>query len=78
MKNNPLPYHGGPTINVIEEFVECGLVKEVAMITTLTAVIRENLTEAGLIKEVHDNCELCLSESDECKGLEKSLQWLMD
>lgn len=42
------------------------------------AVIREKLTKYRLIKEAHDNCELCLSVQNECKELKRYLQELID
>lgn len=42
------------------------------------AVIREKLTKYGLIKEAHDNCELCLSVQNECEELKRYLQELID
>ena len=61
------PGHVGPSVNTIEEFVEPGLIKEVGRVRIHMLIIRENLTKVGLIQEVHDMCEVCLSFPYECK-----------
>lgn len=37
-------------------------------------IIRETLTEVGLIQEVRGICEVCLSTPDECEELKICLQ----
>lgn len=61
MKNNPFPGHPGPAANAIEEFIETELIKEVGSVKTPMLILHKKLTEAGLIKEVHGVCEVCLS-----------------
>lgn len=78
VRNSSLPEHGGQSINVVEKYAEHGLVKKLGSIRTSMAVILEKLTEYGMIKEAHDNCELCLSAPYECEELKRYLQELMD
>lgn len=74
VKNNLLPGHIGPSVNVVEESVEPGLIKEVGSVRTYVLIICEKLTEAGLIQEVHGICEVCLSTPDECEELKRCPQ----
>lgn len=66
MANNPLPRHGGPNVNALEDNDE-GLVKDVSKVKAYMKEVHENLSEEGLIEGVHDKCKVCLSAPDKCE-----------
>lgn len=70
VKYNPFLGYPGPYANVIEDFSEIGLIKEVGNVKTLMLIIRENLTEVGLV-QVQGVYKVCLSSPDEYEELKK-------
>lgn len=73
VKKNPLPKHFVPSVNVVEEFVETKMIKEVERVKTLIRIICEKLDEAWIIQEVHGFYEVCMSSPDECEEFKKCL-----
>lgn len=78
MKNNPLPKHGGPTVNAIKEYSYYHMVLEMEEVKIPMLIIHEKLSEYDLIKDVHDDCETYLSTPDGCQGLKECLHKLMN
>lgn len=77
VSNNPLPGHGGPSVQAIEH-KDGSLVRDVTEVKTSMVVVRNKLIEAGLIGKVHNECRLCLSTPNHCMEFKTSLQQLMD
>ncbi|XP_050920478.1 uncharacterized protein LOC127138120 [Lathyrus oleraceus] len=64
MKNNPLPPHGDPTVNAIEDASVGVTVDKVDDVKTPLAAFHARLVEAGLINVRHDKCENVAKNED--------------
>lgn len=78
MKNKPFPEHSGPFVNVVEEFIETKMIKEVEKVKTPMLMIHEKLTEARIIQKVHGFCEIYLPSPNKCEELKKCFQELIN
>ncbi|XP_027188420.1 uncharacterized protein [Cicer arietinum] len=82
VKNNPLPVHGGPIVNAIEENHQ--LIKEVEKIKAPMGLIFSELCKFGLIQgnaDVKARCNFHLNEDhsiEECNEFKKELQKLIN
>ncbi|XP_050876114.1 uncharacterized protein LOC127079789 [Lathyrus oleraceus] len=76
--NNPLPKHDGSGVNDIKSSTGDGLIKDVLKLKTLLTVVHARLMEPELMKGVHDNCVVCLSNPGQCGEFKIYLQRLMD
>ncbi|XP_050889414.1 uncharacterized protein LOC127094647 [Lathyrus oleraceus] len=78
VKNNPLPPHGDPTVNAIEDASTVVMVEKVDDVKTPLAAFHARLVEAGLINVNHDNCEECATYPKGCQVVRDNIQDLMD
>ncbi|XP_027337245.1 uncharacterized protein LOC113850932 [Abrus precatorius] len=84
IRSNPLPEHGGPSVNAIEKESACVLKRKVEEVTTPLKVIFAGLCKADLIKDfVHEGnmCDLHLDADcsiEDCEEFKYVLQTLMD
>lgn len=69
VKNNSLPNHGGPTVNVVLEEKGTKMESLVGDLTTPLSGISVNLQKHGVLKGVHENCEVCKTDPEGCKEL---------
>ncbi|XP_073219674.1 uncharacterized protein [Cicer arietinum] len=82
VKNNPLPVHGGPIVNAIDENHQ--LIKEVEKIKASMGLIFSELCKFGLIQgnaDVKARCNFHLNEDhsmEECNEFKKELQKLIN
>ncbi|XP_050909079.1 uncharacterized protein LOC127122845 [Lathyrus oleraceus] len=67
VKNNPLPPHGNPAVNAIEDAFVGVTVDKVDDVKTPLAAFRARLVEVGLINVNHDNCEECATHPRGCQ-----------
>lgn len=78
VKDNPLPGHIDPTINVIEGLEDNILIKRVDQVKTHMTKIREILIGYKLFEELHAKCEVCLLNPDKCGKMKRCLRQMMD
>ncbi|XP_050909656.1 uncharacterized protein LOC127123486 [Lathyrus oleraceus] len=78
VKNNPLPPHGDPTVNAIEDASTVVMVEKVEDVKTPLAAFHARLVEAGLVNVDHDNCEECATHPRGCQMVRDNIQNLMD
>ncbi|XP_050920197.1 uncharacterized protein LOC127137817 [Lathyrus oleraceus] len=78
VKNNPLPPHGDPAVNAIEDASVGVTVDKVDNVKTPLATFHARLVEAGLINVNHDNCEECATHPRGCQMVRDNIQNLMD
>ncbi|XP_050890365.1 uncharacterized protein LOC127095765 [Lathyrus oleraceus] len=78
VKNNPLPPHGDPTVNAIEDASTVVMVEKVEDVKTPLAAFHARLVEAGLVNVDHDNCEECATRPRGCQVVRDNIQNLMD
>ncbi|XP_050877217.1 uncharacterized protein LOC127080975 [Lathyrus oleraceus] len=78
VKNNPLPPHGDPTVNAIEDASVGVMVEKVEDVKTPLAVFHARLVEVGLINVRHDNCEECATHPRGCQMVRDNIQNLMN
>ncbi|XP_073225755.1 uncharacterized protein [Cicer arietinum] len=82
VKNNPLPVHGGPIVNAIEENHQ--VIREVEKIKAPMGLIFSELCKFGLIQgnaDVKARCNFHLNEDhsiEECNEFKKELQKLIN
>ncbi|XP_050909473.1 protein NSP-INTERACTING KINASE 3 [Lathyrus oleraceus] len=78
VKNNPLPPHGDPAVNAIEDAFVGITVDKVDDVKTLLVAFHARLVEAGLINVNHENCEECATHPKGCQVVRDNIQGLMD
>ncbi|XP_050876694.1 uncharacterized protein LOC127080417 [Lathyrus oleraceus] len=78
VKNNPLPPHGNPEVNAIEDASVGVTVEKVEDVKTPLAAFHARLVEAGLVNVDHDNCEECATHPRGCQVVRDNIQGLMD
>ncbi|XP_050919511.1 uncharacterized protein LOC127137057 [Lathyrus oleraceus] len=78
VKNNPLPPHGDPAVNAIEDASTVVMVEKVEDVKTHLAAFHARLVEAGLVNVDHDNCEECAIYPKGCQVVRDNIQDLMD
>ncbi|XP_050915537.1 uncharacterized protein LOC127130598 [Lathyrus oleraceus] len=78
MKNNPLPPHGNPAVNAIEDASVGVTVDKVDDVKTHLAAFHARLVEAGMINVNHENCEKCATYPKGCQVVRDNIQDLMD
>ncbi|XP_050890018.1 uncharacterized protein LOC127095358 [Lathyrus oleraceus] len=78
VKNNPLPPHGDPAVNAIEDASTVVMVEKVEDVKTPLAAFHARLVEAGLVNVDHDNCEECATYPKGCQVVRDNIQDLMD
>ncbi|XP_050896008.1 uncharacterized protein LOC127102703 [Lathyrus oleraceus] len=77
-RNNPLPPHGDPAVNAIEDASVGVTVDKVDDVKTPLAAFHARLVEAGLVNVDHDNCEECATHPRGCQVLRDNIQNMMD
>ncbi|XP_050896536.1 uncharacterized protein LOC127103311 [Lathyrus oleraceus] len=77
VKNNPLPPHGDPIVNAIEDASDGVMVKKVDDAKTPLATFHAGLVEADLINVYHNSCEECATHSRGCQTIRDNIQDLM-
>ncbi|XP_050877333.1 uncharacterized protein LOC127081091 [Lathyrus oleraceus] len=78
VKNNPLPPHGDPAVNAIEDASAGVTVDKVDDVKTPLVAFHARLVEAGLINVNHENCEECVTHPKGCQMVRDNIQSLMD
>ncbi|XP_050919071.1 uncharacterized protein LOC127136573 [Lathyrus oleraceus] len=78
VKNNPLPPHGDPAVNAIEDAFVGVIVEKVDDVKTPLAAFHARLVEAGLINVIHENCEECATYPKGCQVVRDNIQDLMN
>ncbi|XP_050918975.1 uncharacterized protein LOC127136468 [Lathyrus oleraceus] len=78
VKNNPLPPHGNPAVNAIEDASVGVTVDKVDDVKTPLATFHARLVEAGMINVNHENCEECDTHPKGCQVVRDNIQDLMD
>ncbi|XP_050890186.1 uncharacterized protein LOC127095556 [Lathyrus oleraceus] len=78
VKNNPLPPHGDPAVNAIEDASVSVMVDKVDDVKNPLAAFHARLVEAGLINVNHDKCEECATHQRGCQMVRDNIQNLMD
>ncbi|XP_050919093.1 uncharacterized protein LOC127136596 [Lathyrus oleraceus] len=78
VKNNPLPSHGDPTVNAIEDSYDNVMVEKVDDVKTPLAAFHARLVEAGLIDVYHDSCEECATHLRGFQMVRDNIQDLMN
>ncbi|XP_050883704.1 uncharacterized protein LOC127086918 [Lathyrus oleraceus] len=78
VKNNPLPPHGDPAVNAIEDAFVGVTVDKVDDVKTPLEAFHARLVEAGLINVNHENCEECATYPKGCQLVRDNIQDLMD
>ncbi|XP_050881930.1 uncharacterized protein LOC127085460 isoform X1 [Lathyrus oleraceus] len=78
VKNNPLPPHGDPAVNAIEDVYVGVTVDKVEDVKTPLAAFHARLVEAGLVNVDHDNCKECATHPKGCQVVRDNIQDLMD
>ncbi|XP_050916514.1 uncharacterized protein LOC127131645 [Lathyrus oleraceus] len=78
VKNNPLPPHGDPAVNAIEDAFVGVTVDKVDDVKTPLAAFHARLVEVGLINVNHENCEECATYPKGCQVVRDNIQDLMD
>ncbi|XP_050908104.1 uncharacterized protein LOC127121698 [Lathyrus oleraceus] len=78
VKNNPLPPHGDPSVNAIEDAFAGVMVEKVEDVKTPLAAFHARLVEAGLINDSHENCEECATYPRGCQVVRDNIQDLMN
>ncbi|XP_050889563.1 uncharacterized protein LOC127094832 [Lathyrus oleraceus] len=77
VKNNPLPSHGDPAVNALEDVSVGVMVEKVEDVKTPLAAFHAQLVEAGLINVNHENCEECATYPKGCQVVRDNIQDLM-
>ncbi|XP_050888913.1 uncharacterized protein LOC127094086 [Lathyrus oleraceus] len=78
VKNNPLPPHGNPAVNAIEDASVGVKVDKVDDVKTPLAAFHARLVEVGMINVNHENCEECATYPKGCQVVRDNIQDLMD
>lgn len=78
VKNNLLPDHGGPTVNVVPKEEETKMASLVGDLKTLLSVISINLQKHGILAGVHDNGDVCKTDPDKYEKLRGCVKELMN
>ncbi|XP_050889696.1 uncharacterized protein LOC127094983 [Lathyrus oleraceus] len=78
VKNNPLPLHGDPAVNAIEDASVGVTVDKVDDVKTPLATFHARLVEVGLINVNHENCEEFATYPKGCQVVRDNIQDLMD
>ena len=73
-----MPPHAGASANAIEVVDEQVLVTKVDEIKIPLAVVKEHLLKQGVMQQLHDFCEQCSVNPQDCVDLRKAIQQLMD
>ncbi|KAI5406119.1 hypothetical protein KIW84_052751 [Lathyrus oleraceus] len=74
VKGNPMPRHGGPTINAVEGLGDTILTQRIDQVKTPISKIREKFIGYKTFKELHANCKICLVNPDICGRMKECLQ----
>ncbi|XP_039683784.1 uncharacterized protein [Medicago truncatula] len=75
--NNPLPPHG-PTVNMIENCQEDGLVTNAQDVRTPLVPMHVKMCNIGMFSHDHINCEVCSADPHGCIQVQNDVQGLMD
>ncbi|XP_039686840.1 uncharacterized protein [Medicago truncatula] len=75
--NNPLPPHG-PTVNMVEDYQERGLVTCSQDIKTPLVPLHVKMCEAAMFSHNHNSCEVCSVDPRGCVQVQNDVQGLMD
>ena len=78
MVNNPMPQHGGPKVNSVEDGEILNLVVNVNDVQTLLFVVKERLLRGGVFPGCDENCSDCGNHEKGCVKLKEGIQELMN
>lgn len=69
VKANPLPNHGNQTLHAILKEDHTEVVSLVDDVKTVWSSISVSMQKHGVLAGIHDNYEVCKSESNRCENL---------
>ncbi|XP_050877446.1 uncharacterized protein LOC127081206 [Lathyrus oleraceus] len=78
VKTNPLPNHGGATVNAMIEEEATESILRAEEVKTLMSVVLQRLEQFGFLEGVHDDCVVCEFDPDNCDRLRGCVQEPMD
>ncbi|XP_050915718.1 uncharacterized protein LOC127130797 [Lathyrus oleraceus] len=78
VKTNPLPNHGGAAVNAVIEEENAESVLRAEEVKTSMSVVLQRLEQFGFLVGIHDDCEICKFDPDNCDKLRDCVQELMD
>lgn len=73
MKGNPMPRHGGPTINSVEGLEDNIVIQLVYQIRNPISRVREKFIGYKAFEELHVDCKVCLINLDTCAKMNECL-----
>jgi len=76
IQEDPLPNHG-PTVNMIHEYQERGLILNTQDLWTPLVLIHVRMCQETLFSHDHDACEVCSMDSRGCKSVQDDIQGLL-
>ncbi|XP_050908914.1 uncharacterized protein LOC127122656 [Lathyrus oleraceus] len=77
LKENPMPRHYGPTINVVEGLDDTVLTQRMDQVRTPISKICEKLIGYKVFEELHANYKICLVNPNTCEKMKECLQQMM-
>ncbi|XP_050896976.1 uncharacterized protein LOC127103785 [Lathyrus oleraceus] len=69
VKTNPLPNHGGATVNAVIEEENAESILRAEKVKTPMSVMLQRLEQFWLLEGVHDDCAVCKFDPDNCDKL---------
>ncbi|KAI5405471.1 hypothetical protein KIW84_052309 [Lathyrus oleraceus] len=76
--NNPMPQHGGPRVNSVEDGENLNLVVNINDVQTSLFVVKEHLLRGGVFPGYDKNCSDCGNHENGCVKLKEGIQELMN
>lgn len=78
VQTNPLPNHGAPAVNMVEDCQRTHLILDVQHIQTPLVSLHAKLCKVNLFEHDHDICEVCQLKSGGCQKVRGDIQGLLD
>lgn len=75
---NPMPAHGGPTVNMVEEGESLNLIMDVNMLSTPLPCIKSYLIQSGVFPGCPPNCCECQNQHEGCVNMRIGILNLID
>lgn len=75
---NPMPTHGGPTVNMVEEGESFNLIMDVNLLSTPLPCIKSYLIQSGVFPGCPPNCCGCQHQPKGCVSLRTGIQNLIN
>lgn len=78
VQTNPLPNHGAPAVNMVEDCQRTHLILDVQHIQTPLVSLHAKLCKVNLFEHDHDISEVCQLKSGGCQKVRGDIQGLLD